>query len=285
MFISPKNDYAFKKIFGSEDSKEILISFLNAIIYQERPLIQDLTIANPYIPGKIVTLKDTYLDIKAILDNKTTVLIEMQLQNMTAFDKRIQYNLAKTYSNQLVVGEKYYALTPVISLRIMDFILFEETAKVINSFVFKEEEELFNYKDKDLKMLFVELPRFQKKLEELETLTDKWLYFLKEAPILQEIPQSMENIPAIKSALNLAKEGNLTREELEQFEARLTYIRDQEATLDFLKNEVKAKIKAEGKAEGLAQGEIKGEIKSIIRLLKKKFGELGEIPEMLSNLS
>jgi predicted transposase/invertase (TIGR01784 family) len=65
IFINPKIDFAFKKIFGSEDSKDILISFLNALIYEEKPVIQDLEILNPYLAPKIRGVKDTYLDIKA----------------------------------------------------------------------------------------------------------------------------------------------------------------------------------------------------------------------------
>lgn len=68
-FISPKVDYAFKKIFGSAQSQEILVSFLNAIIYNGENIIQSLTIINPYNPGQVESLKDTYLDIKAILSD------------------------------------------------------------------------------------------------------------------------------------------------------------------------------------------------------------------------
>jgi predicted transposase/invertase (TIGR01784 family) len=81
-FISPKIDYAFKKISGSEQSKEILISFLNAIVYNGEKMIQDLTIVNPYNPGQILTLKDTYLDVKAVLKDESIVVIEMQVASM-----------------------------------------------------------------------------------------------------------------------------------------------------------------------------------------------------------
>jgi len=60
IFINPKIDFVFKKIFGSEDSKDILVSFLNALIYEEQPVIQDLEILNPYLAPKIRGVKDTY---------------------------------------------------------------------------------------------------------------------------------------------------------------------------------------------------------------------------------
>ena len=87
-FISPKVDYAFKKIFGSEHSKEILISFLNAIVYNGDQVIKDLTIVNPYNPGQTLSLKDTYLDVKAVLADGSIVVIEMQIASMAAFNKQ-----------------------------------------------------------------------------------------------------------------------------------------------------------------------------------------------------
>ncbi|NEQ36096.1 MAG: Rpn family recombination-promoting nuclease/putative transposase, partial [Okeania sp. SIO3I5] len=100
-FISPKIDYAFKKIFGSNQSQQILISFLNAIIYDGKNIIQSLTIQNPYNPGQVESLKDSYLDIRATLSDNSIVIIEMQVSRMQAFDKRVDYNLCKTYANQL----------------------------------------------------------------------------------------------------------------------------------------------------------------------------------------
>ena len=77
IFINPKTDFAFKKIFGSEQSKDILISFLNAILYKGNPTIEDLEIINPYLAPKIRGIKDTYLDVKAKITGNKTVIIEM----------------------------------------------------------------------------------------------------------------------------------------------------------------------------------------------------------------
>ncbi len=61
VYINPKTDFAFKKIFGSKQSKDILISFLNAILYQSRPIIEDLEILDPYQAPRIKGIKDSYL--------------------------------------------------------------------------------------------------------------------------------------------------------------------------------------------------------------------------------
>ncbi len=186
-FISPKTDFAFKKIFGSNRSQKILISFLNAIVYDNQNTIQSLEIIDPYNPGFTTTLKDTYLDVRAVLDNGLTVIIEMQVLNVEAFEKRVIYHLAKAYGNQLDIGEGYRKLQPFIALTITDFLLFKDRKKMINKFRFKEEKELFNYRD-ELTLIFLELPKFTKDLSALETLSDKWIYFLKSAPNLDVIP-------------------------------------------------------------------------------------------------
>ncbi|GGA33477.1 hypothetical protein CYANOKiyG1_50490 [Okeania sp. KiyG1] len=140
-FINPKVDYAFKKIFGSQQSKEILISFLNAIIYDGEKTIESLTIVNPFNPGQIIGRGEwsfaPTLDIKAVLFDGSIVIIEMQVARMTAFNKRVAYNLAKAYANQLDKGENYPLLNPAIALTITDFILFKKTDDFINKFVFQ----------------------------------------------------------------------------------------------------------------------------------------------------
>ncbi len=236
-FISPKTDFAFKKIFGSTESKDILISFLNAIIYESQDVIQDLEIIDPYLGGSTLELKDSYLDVKAVLDNNSNVIIEMQVLNVAAFEKRVVYNLSKIYGNQLSRGESYFQLTPVIALTITDFIMFNQSQAIINRFVFKEKEQLFDYPDQELEMVFVELPKFNQKLEELETITDKWIYFLKEAPNLEIIPSNLEEVAEINKALSIANKANLSRKELEDLEKREMFVLDQQGSLIKAKEE------------------------------------------------
>jgi predicted transposase/invertase (TIGR01784 family) len=218
-FISPKTDFAFKKIFGSTDSKDILISFLNALIYGGEPIIQDLQIIDPYSAGIVSGQKDSYLDVKAIITDNKTVIIEMQVLNVEAFEKRVIYNLAKTYANQLKIREGYPRLQPVIALTITDFKMFKEQPDVISHFVFKEKEKLFDYPHLQVEMFFVELPKFNKELDELTTLTDKWIYFMKNSPDLEAIPATMETVPELEKAFIIANQANLSLEELQNMEA------------------------------------------------------------------
>ena len=88
-FISPKTDFAFKRIFGSSEHPEILISFLNAMLYDGEPTIQDIEIIDPYSAASVTGLKDTYLDVKAKITGNKTVIVEMQVLNVAAFVRRV----------------------------------------------------------------------------------------------------------------------------------------------------------------------------------------------------
>ncbi len=231
IFINPKTDFAFKKIFGSEQSKGILISFLNGILYAGDPIIQDLTILNPYQAPKILGVKESYLDVKAQLNNGNWVIIEMQVLNVAGFEKRVLYNATKTYSAQLKKGDKYSVLNPVIALTITDFEMFEEDPRPISRFVLKEKNSLVDYPISDLELVFVELPKFKTPLSDLDTLTDKWIYFLQNARDLSVVPETMGEVAAIQQAFDIANQAGLTPEELDEFEHQWIYIQDQQGAI------------------------------------------------------
>lgn len=250
IFINPKIDFAFKKIFGSEDSKDILISFLNALIYEEKPVIQDLEILNPYLAPKIRGVKDTYLDIKARIKSEDNsdhnVIIEMQVLNVEGFEKRILYNAAKSYSTQLASGQSYNLLNPVIALTITDFVMFPDLEKVMSRFVLKEKDYLIDYPIYDIELIFVELPKFKKQLSELKFINDKWLYFLTEARSLVQVPEIMAEVPEIKKAFYIANQANLSLDELEDQEKSEIFIQDQRGAI--------TKAIKDGLQQGIHQG-------------------------------
>ena len=258
-FINPKTDYAFKKIFGSEQSHDILISFLNAILYDGRIIIKDLEILNPYLAPKIRGVKETYLDVKAKLDNDTTVIIEMQVLNIEGFEKRILYNAAKAYSTQLGVGQDYTLLDPVIALTITDFEMFPEMEQLISRFILIEKDFLIDYPIYDIELVFVELPKFHKEVNGLETLSDKWLYFLKCARQLDVVPESMNLVPEIKQAFEIANEVNLTPEQIEDMEMQEMFIHDQ-------RNAIKKALN-QGRQDGLEEGKVAARIEIARNLL------------------
>jgi predicted transposase/invertase (TIGR01784 family) len=248
VFINPKTDFAFKKIFGSKESKDILISFLNAILYNEQDSIQDLIILDPYQAPRIKGIKDSYLDVKATLKDGKTVIIEMQVLNVLGFEKRVLYNAAKAFSIQLGVGEDYTLLNPVIALTITDFEMFAGNERIISRYRLKEKDDLTDYSD-DIELVFVELPKFTKPLEDLESLMDKWLYFLKSASQLETVPSSMKAVPAIEHAFVVAQQSRLSRKELEILEKRQMFLHDSRNAILKARQEGEQKGRQEGQHE------------------------------------
>ncbi|MEG3973784.1 Rpn family recombination-promoting nuclease/putative transposase [Microcoleus sp. herbarium8] len=231
IFINPKTDYAFKKIFGSSESKDILISFLNALIYEGNSTIEDLEIINPNLPRQLEGLKDTYLDVTAKLDDGTLVIIEILVLNVQYSGNRVLYNAATTYAFQLQRGEGYRMLKPLIALTITDFEMFRNSPNLISRFVYKEVKSNLNYPEDAMNLVFIELPKFHKEASQLETLTDKWIYFMKYARILSEVPETIDSVPEIHKAFDLANQARLSREEVEVLERREQFIHDQQGVI------------------------------------------------------
>ena len=261
-FLDIKTDFAFKKVFGSEGSKDILLSFMNAVIHFDGHRIENLEILDPYQIPLIEGMKDSYVDVKAKLDNGTYVIIEMQVLNVEGLEQRILYNAAKSYSTQIVSGQKYAALMPVVALTITDFIMFKDSDDVRSEYRMKEVKHLRDYNG-DLRLVFYELPKFLKTLEELETPEDKWLYFVKDAGSLEFKPVTLTSIPEIEHALDIANESGLTCHELEIQHKRRDFIILQRGSIE------KAKIDGlnEGHAKGHAEGHAKGRAE-IIKCMK-----------------
>jgi predicted transposase/invertase (TIGR01784 family) len=278
-FLDVKTDFAFKKVFGSEQSKEILIDFLNAIIdFEDESKITDLTIVDPYQIPLIKGMKDSYVDVKAILSNETKVIIEMQVLNFEGFEKRILYNAAKLYSTQLMKAQSYETLNPIIALTITDFIMFEEFEKVISYFAIFEKKELIKYNN-DIELIFIELPKFNKGEQELETITDKWIYFIKNAGELDFIPESFKE-PSILEAFEIANTASLSEEELEIQFKRRDYIIMNKGAIEKSRKEGRKEREIEIAKISLAQGlDIKlvsiitGLDEKIIKELKEQIGK------------
>ena len=281
-FINPKTDFAFKKIFGSDDSKDILISFLNALLYEAQPVIEDLEIIDPYLAPNIKGIKDTYLDVKAKITGDKTVIIEMQVLNVEYFQQRVLYNATKTYSMQLSTGSGYSNLNPVIALTITDFKMFENMDTVISHFIFKEKTFLVDYLADQFELVFVELPKFNKGLDELETLTDKWIYFMKTAQALQSVPEELGNVEELKQAFKIANRANLNAQELDDLDKREIFIQDQRGSISLA-----TKIAlAEGIEQGIEQGIKQGNLRLITRQLERSVGALSpDIQACISQLS
>jgi predicted transposase/invertase (TIGR01784 family) len=226
-FADITNDIAFRKIFGNENKKEILISFLNAVLKLEgAKRIVWVEILNPYQLPRIAGSKATILDVRAKDQTGNAYIVEMQVTDKKGLDKRITYYSAKGYASQLDMSEDYYKLKPVIFIGILDFEYLESSNYLSRHLILDSETQ--EHKLKDLEFSFIELPKFNKKQEELQTLVDKWIFFIKNAKNLEVIPENVDD-PGLKSAYLEADRHTWTREEREDYEYARMRETDEEA--------------------------------------------------------
>ena len=237
-FIDPKIDFAFKKIFGSSDSKDILINFLNAILYEAQPLIEDLEIIDSQPENPTLGAQETRLDVKATINGDRIALVEIQLINVPSFGNRVLYNAAKSYSQQLTGKDRYERLKTVISLKIADFEMFENQPEFMSRFVFQEKEQQFECPDTAIELVFLELPKFSKELAALETTADQWIYFIKNTSTLETVPETLSAVPEIQKAFRIAREDNFTQEELKELQKQELWIQDQQIAIEIAREQV-----------------------------------------------
>ena len=177
--LDPKNDAAFKKIFGTERNKDILIHFLNDMLELKSP-IKEVVFVTTIQEARIAILKTSIVDIMVTDELGTKYVVEMQVASDPHFLKRVQYYAAKAYSAQLLVGEKYEKLHKVIFLAIADFDVFPGKKSFYSHHVTMDKDTKTHHLQ-DMTFTFFELPKFNKSIDELKTLVDKWCYFFKHA--------------------------------------------------------------------------------------------------------
>ena len=216
-FANPRNDIAFKKIFANENHKNILISFLNAVLdFKGNREIEDVEILNPYQVPKIEELKETILDIRATNKNKEQFIVEMQKKDLGDFTKRTLYYTSKAYVSQLDKGQDYSKLKKVYFIGILNFEMFENKNYISRHLILNK--ETLKQDLEDFEFTFIELPKFHKKLSELETILDKWIYFLKEADNLEMIPKEFKDKNEFLEAFEIATQYKWDKKELEIYE-------------------------------------------------------------------
>ena len=215
-FVDVKNDIAFRKIFGNENKKVILISFLNAVLHLEGDKrIKSIAIENPFQLPILPNMKASIIDVKAKDFRGNTFIIEMQVADVVSMDKRLLYYTSKEYSQQIVSGDKYTELNPVIFIGIFDFEFTEGSDYFSHHAICNVETKERIIKDMDF--YFIELSKFNKIAKDLDNITDKWIYFIKEAENLDVIPENL-NDEGLTEAYADANKNTWTKEELAAYD-------------------------------------------------------------------
>ena len=164
-FVDIKNDIAFRKIFGNENRKEVLISFLNAVLLlQENHKIVTVDILTPYQLPDIKGGKVTIVDVKAKDQNDKTYIIEMQVAEVEGFDKRVLYYASKSYSAQIERGDQYQKLNPTYFIGILDFEVTQNKNYISRHKIIDVETNESYIKDIEFKKALLTIDTSQEKL-------------------------------------------------------------------------------------------------------------------------
>ena len=273
-FLDPKNDIAFKRIFGEEKNKDILLDFINSVLQSDDSIVESIeyipTINIPDIGRERVSI----VDIMCRDNHGKKFIIEMQVVSTKEYLKRAQYYAARAYIKQRTKTAKYVGLKEVIFLAICAGIVLPEHNDYIS---YHQILELTSHERhlKDFSFTFIELGKFNKTVDQLATSLDKWTYFFKYAVEAKSFPQSILEEEYIHRALDELSAFNWTEEELdayEHFEAEHeAYVNGMEEAEEKGIQKGIEKGMQKGMREGLAKGMREGLAKGI-----QKGMQLGE---------
>lgn len=250
-FLNPKNDLAFKRIFGTEKNKDILIHFLNDIFGRTVNPIEDVSFLKGAQEPEIVAQRASTVDLLCQDTEKNRFIVEMQVDGEPGFEKRAQYYAAKTYIEQREKGIEYADLKSITFLAITDFVLFPNNKERYLTHHVTLDKETYEQALKDFSFSFLELPKFKKKKDQLKTLTEKWAYFFKQATSTskEDLPLIVGSDAIIQRAFNELDRFAWTPEELRTYESIDMKRSSEKAILKGVKLEGEIVGKAKGKAE------------------------------------
>ncbi|WP_395463538.1 Rpn family recombination-promoting nuclease/putative transposase [Wolbachia endosymbiont of Cantharis cryptica] len=256
-FLDPKNDFAFRRIFGSEKNKDILIHFLNDMLgFAGVNQIEDVSFLSPIQDPDIASQKQSIVDVLCTDSAGTQLIIEMQVAKTAGFEKRAQYYAAKAYSSQAHKGDQYQNLRGVIFIAIADFILFPDKLAYKSDHV-TVDKITYEHDLKDFSFTFIELPKFNKtKEDQLSNIVEKWIYFFKYADETSEedLQKIIGNDVVIGRAYDVLNQYNWTDEERFIYDQAKKHMNDY---LSSLKQKLDEGIQI-GEERGIIIGQEKG---------------------------
>jgi predicted transposase/invertase (TIGR01784 family) len=275
-YINPFTDYGFKRLFGEEPNKDLLLDFLNELLKEEQGLITELT----YLKNE--NLSTTELNRKAIFDLYCTnergekFIVELQKTKQKFFKDRTLYYSTFPIREQAVIGSDWnFELKKVYTIAILDFVFDEdqnEPNKLRYDIKLTDIQTKKVFYDK-LTFIYLEMPKFNKVAEELETRFDKWLFILKNLHKLERVPEKLKENIFLK-LFETAEIAKFSQSEYQEYEDSLKYYRDIKNSLDTAKEEGKIEGKIEIAKEMIKDKEPVEKIMKYTGLTENEINEL-----------
>lgn len=273
--INPRVDIAFKKIFGVEENKDLLVSLINSIV-SPADQVADVTLLNPYNAKNFSSDRLSILDIKAKGIDGKMFNIEIQISDEGDYDKRALYYWAKLYSEQLSSSEDYAKLSKAIGIHILNFNCIPDLEAYHNVFDIREQKTGLLY-FKDLELHTIELKKFggessqelRDMVEKVKTSLDRWMAFLTRHELLdrENLPQGLAD-EDLKKALGVLEVMNFNEEEREAYEGHLKWLRIEANTLKKYEDKGRVEGMQQGREEGIKEGIKEGAEKEKLSIAK-----------------
>ncbi len=258
-YISLLTDFGFKRIFGTDPNKELLINFLNSLFDGEE-VIKDVKYLNSENVGDVYTERKAIFDVYCENEQGEKFIVEMQNAYQTYFKDRSLFYSTFPIREQAPKGSDWnFCLKKVYVVALLNYKMSDEafdSTDTIHTIALMDTKtnKVFNAK---LMFKYVEVGRFDKTDEELTSLSDKWMYVLKNLSRLDNRPSSLRE-KIFTKLFDAAAIARFSPNELREYEDSLKAYRDIKNSLDTAKEEGRAEGREEGRAEGREEGRKEG---------------------------
>ena len=243
-YINPYTDFGFKKLFGEEANKDLLIDFLNAVLPPENKIAHLEFRDSEALPDNIVDRKAVF-DIACVGESGQSFTVEMQKAKQLFFKDRALFYSAFPIQRQAQRGDWNFKLNPVFLVAVLDFEYDEkEERRKIYRLVSLKDQDGDPFSD-TLKMVFLQMPLFTKTESELTTPKDKWLFFLKNLESFEDIPQILR-VPVFEKAFATAEYVKYSPAMQEAYQNNLKVYRDNRNVVETAYIDGEAKGRTEG---------------------------------------
>ena len=273
-YINPFTDWSFKRIFGQEYSKDLLIEFLNQLLLGEQH-IKDVKFKDKEMLPETKDQRGIIYDVFCETDTGEHIIVEMQNKSQPYFIDRSLYYASKTIVDQGIKGRWDYHLTPVYVICFMNFNVDENTPNKFRTDVVLADKESGKVYSNKIRFIYLVMPLFKKKEAECTTFFDCWIYNLKHMETLELMPFEAQH-KIFKRLAEIADSKTLTKEEQEKYDNSMMVMWDNYAALEHAVNKGIKEGMEKGMKKGMKEGIEKGIEKGIKEGEKKKGLEIAK---------
>ncbi len=267
-YISLLTDFGFKRVFGTEPNKAILIDFLNTLL-PDYHCIKDLTFKNTEKLGNTPIDRKAIFDIYCQAENGDRFIVEIQKAKQNFFKDRSVYYSTFPIQEQALQGDEWnFNLSAVYTVGVLDFIFddHKDDDTIVHLVQLRNQNcEIFYDK---LKFIYIQLPKFKKNIDQLETHLDKWLFILRNLANLSDPPPESLQETAFNELFEVAAIANFSRTEQDSYHNSLKYYWDMNNVVDTARQE--------GEKKGREEGRLQERSLMLLRLLPRTVGELSD---------